>query len=236
MLISLVFAQEPLFSVSGSDLPNANLELLDAAAAEFGEVSVVGSAPYVEPTLTQAKRNIYCIIDLAIKFQLHVDFHLDFNIDGSSEPLIYYVIEKLRQSDWNNVNRDGNEKPRRVTICHATRLQLFTPAQWRNLKSQVDDLPIMIVGLPQSDIYMMGRDYKRKPFGAPRGTLRIPQLSRDYQMDIAMSVDSVESAFTPQGTVDPLSLCAFGVGIFQAAAPQDIRTLLVSKHCLSSSI
>jgi hypothetical protein len=46
-----------------------------------------------------------------------------------------------------------------------------------------------------------------------------------------MGVNNIENAFTPQGSLDPLSLCTFGVAIFQSATPADIRTLIV---CLTS--
>jgi hypothetical protein len=43
-----------------------------------------------------------------------------------------------------------------------------------------------------------------------------------------MAVNNVENAFTPQGSVDPLSLVAFGAAIYQSVTPKDLRTLVVS--------
>lgn len=71
---------------------------------------------------------------------------------------------------------------------------------------------------------MMG---KERP-DPPRATLRVSQLKGDYGINVSMSVNNVQNAFTPQGTVDPLGLCTLGVGIFQAATPEDCRTLLVN--------
>jgi hypothetical protein len=43
-----------------------------------------------------------------------------------------------------------------------------------------------------------------------------------------MAVNNLDNAFTPQGTLDPLSsLVTFGVAIFQAVTPREIRTLIV---------
>jgi hypothetical protein len=119
-------------------------------------------------------------------------------------------------------------KPR-ITIGHATRLQLFTPAEWHSLTASISELPITIVGLPQSDMYMQGRDHWNDPLGPPRSTLRVPFIEEEYGVKVAMAVNNVGNGFTPQGTLDPLSsLVTFGIAIFQAATPRAIRTLIVS--------
>lgn len=116
-----------------------------------------------------------------------------------------------------------------VTIGHVTRLQLFSPTEWRALSAEIGDLPITIVGLPQSDMYIQGRIHQGDPLGPPRSTLRVPLIEKEYGIKVAMAVNNVDNAFTPQGTLDPLSsLVSFGVAIFQAVTPRDIRTLIVS--------
>lgn len=192
-------------------------------------VDAVGSAPYVEPTIEQAKKNIELIFELASHTSLTlIDFHLDYNLDPDSEPLIYEVIKQARKycPAWKS---HGPELFRRhITIGHATRLQLFTPKEWRHLQDAIGDLPITFVGLPNSDMYMQGRSQAGEPLGAPRSTLRVPYLSDKYNIQIAMSVNNVENAFTPQGSADPLALCTFGAAIFQAATKTDIQTLAVT--------
>ncbi|KAH9480297.1 hypothetical protein JR316_0006895 [Psilocybe cubensis] len=258
-----IFAQEPLFDSGGSvdhRKPGRNFELLEEASLRHG-VSVVGSAPYVEPSIAQAKMNVGLIFDIADARGIdHVDFHLDYNLDPESEPLIYEVIAqaKKRYQTTPRGDPDGSQQAMvsssrssidaedaadapishttspskrpcpRITIGHATRLQLFSPEQWRALIDAISDLPIVFVGLPQSDMYMQGRSFWDAPLGAPRGTLRVPYLHEKYGIEIAMSVNNVENAFTPQGSLDPLSLCTFGVGVFQAATPAAIRSLVRS--------
>jgi hypothetical protein len=54
-------------------------------------------------------------------------------------------------------------------------------------------------------------------------------IEKEYGIKVAMAVNNVDNAFTPQGTLDPLSsLVTFGVAIFQAVTPREIRTLIVS--------
>ncbi|KAF8158383.1 hypothetical protein B0H34DRAFT_708561 [Crassisporium funariophilum] len=248
-----VFAQEPLFASSEDTVPGSNFSLLKEAASRSG-ISVIGSAPYVEPTIGQAKANIGLIFDIADTHNLnHVDFHLDYNLDPNSEPLIYEVITQLKER-YERGSSTGKGIPScdsidstaeqlttrrscpRITIGHATRLQLFSPAQWNDLAESIQDLPITFVGLPQSDMYMQGRAFVDDPLGAPRGTLRVPHIARNYGIQIAISVNNVENAFTPQGSLDPLSLCAFGVAVFQAATPDDIRSLARSVTSTSKQV
>ncbi|KAJ6584937.1 hypothetical protein B0H19DRAFT_1107295 [Mycena capillaripes] len=211
------FAQEPLFDVSENREPGPNYNLLVLAAQTPG-IEVVGSAPYVEPTTEQAKANIRLVLNLAQKHGHHVDFHLDYNLNPESEPLIHEVISEAKKLSWSRESR--------ITIGHATRMQLFTPAQWRDLAAAIGDLPIIFVGLPQSDMYMLGRQETETSLGPPRSTLRIPYIANKYNIEMAMSVNNVQNAFTPQGSVDPLSLCALGVALFQSATPNDLRTLV----------
>ncbi|KAF8895390.1 hypothetical protein BD779DRAFT_1668671 [Infundibulicybe gibba] len=230
-----VFAQEPLFTASGDTEPGRNYDLLKEAAQRDG-VSCVGSAPYVEPSTEQAKLNIKLILDIAGRWGYHADFHLDYNLDPTSEPLTYEVISQARKHSRHWTPTVGVPKAG-ITISHATRLQLFTPAQWHDLVDAIDGLPITFVGLPQSDMYMQGRSDRDKLLGPPRSTLRVPYIAEKYGLQVAMAVNNIENAFTPQGSSDPLSLCPLAVGLFQAATPKAIRTLarsvtLTAKHAI----
>ncbi|KII87842.1 hypothetical protein PLICRDRAFT_649240 [Plicaturopsis crispa FD-325 SS-3] len=221
------FAQEALFDRPKDDIPTDNFALLKMACARDG-VMVVGSAPYVEPTIKQAKQNIDLILDLSMERGIHADFHLDYNLDPKSEPLIYHVVDRVRARKWGGLLKIPclTSTEMHVTIGHATRLTLFSPDEWRDLQARIGSLPISIVGLPQSDMYMMGRS--SAPLGAPRGTLRIPQLAAEHGINAAMSVNNIENAFTPQGSLDPLTLCSLGVGVFQSGRPADLDVLLRS--------
>ena len=256
---SVVFAQEALFEGPSDIDPGENYAILCQAMKREG-VSVVGSAPYVEPTIYQAKKNIQLIfkavIDSQEAFPRHIDFHLDYNLDPTAEPLIHEVIAQARMyysrcnldcaseygkniSEVGSAQRNLNTTPRpcyenkhlarpSITIGHATRLQLLLPSEWHELRAAIGDLPITIVGLPQSDMYIQGRAHQGNPLGPPRSTLRVPYIEEAYGIKVAMAVNNVDNAFTPQGTLDPLSsLVTFGVAIFQAATPKEVRTLIV---------
>lgn len=206
-----------MFTSKGDTETSDNLALLREAAAKPG-ISTVGSAPYVESSLTQSRRNIDQIFEIAMSHDLHVDFHLDYNISPTTEPLTYYVVQRLRDFNWKK-----RMPGKHVTIGHASRLGLFSPRELRALYEDIKDLPVTLIGLPQTDMYMLGRDDPNRP----RGTLRVTELVKDYGLDVAMSVNNVGNPFTPQGSLDPLSLCTFGVAVFQASTQDDCGVLLV---------
>ncbi|THH01558.1 hypothetical protein EW026_g1176 [Hermanssonia centrifuga] len=221
-----VFAQDPLFN-GGSDVPGQNYELLALAAARPG-VEAVGSAPYVEHSVEAAKKNILLLFQLAEKYSLHLDFHLDYNLDPSSEPLIWFVLDHMRD----RIRLGAWRRIQHVCIGHATRLTLWTDDEWTRFSKAVHDdgLPVSLVGLPQSDIYMMGRNV---PYpGPPRGTLNAVRLAKEHSLKVALAVNNVGNAFTPQGSPDPLALCALGIALFQVGTRVDCQILLVSPPLL----
>lgn len=219
---SSVFAQDPLYDDPSAAEPGFNYDILGRTSS-YPEISVVGSAPYVEPTLHQAKANIKLILDLAKQYNLHADFHLDYNLDASTQPLVYDVIDCMKKIGWN----EGGPA-RRVTIGHGTRYSLFSEEEWLDLKQRIGDLPISFVALPQSDLYMMGKTELNSARLAPRGTIPVPFATSRMGMDVAMSVNNVGNAFTPQGSVDPLGLCPLGVATYQDASEDTCQTLVVS--------
>jgi hypothetical protein len=216
----LVFAQDPLFNKDGSC--NANYKFFEAAAAKAG-VTTIGSAPYVEKTGELSKANIVCVLSLAQKHNLLIDFHLDYNLEPSKTPMIHEVIRQLKER--NLVPPSGSKQA--ITIGHATRLGLMTSAEWCQLKHSMANLPIHFIGLPQSDLYMMGRQ-SGDPGFALRGTLNVLRLKNEHDLSAALSINNIQNAFTPQGSADPLLLCTLGVAIFQSASANDCRSLLAS--------
>ncbi|TFY66903.1 hypothetical protein EVG20_g4181, partial [Dentipellis fragilis] len=216
------FAQDPLFERADAEEPGANYTLLRAAARTPG-VACVGSAPYVERTPAQATQNIALLVALALAHGLHADFHLDYNIDASQTPLVYALLAELRAHAW--------AAPRVVTIGHGTRYSLFDGAEWDALRSEIGELPVAFVALPQSDMYMMGkgggvggRDRALLP---PRATLPVPYMA-SLGLRIALSVNNVDNAFTPQGSVDPMGLCPLGVAVYQDAGEEACRVLMAA--------
>lgn len=216
------FAQLALFT--GEDGGARRRELI-LKAIEDPEIDVIGSTPYVEADEAKTKQNIEWIVDQAIKARKHLDLHLDYNLDPpstGSPPMIWHVLSTLHLQNWLSLNPD-----RTICVGHCTRLTHFTPSDWTRLAREIKNLPLSFVGLPTSDLFMMGRPLPdQESQGARhRGTLQIPQMIREYGLDGAISINNVGNAFTPQGSCDPLALATLGVGVYHAGTQGDAEVL-----------
>lgn len=192
--------------------PETNKRLLEAAAL-LPSIAVLGSTPYVEATPSLSRRNIDWIVDLALTHRKHLDLHLDYTLDPAAEPLVFYVLAALKARGW----RRGNPG-KTVCLGHCTRLTLFSRPQWERVRREVGDLPVHFVGLPTSDLFMMGRPGEGEGEHAgrdrPRGTLQVPwMVSQGF--NACVGVNNVGNAFTPFGGADPLGVAGWGVGIYQ---------------------
>ena len=223
-----VFAQDPVFS-PGKDFPEGKA-LIEEALSRDG-VDAIGSTPYVEASSESMRNNITWAVETAVKSRKHLDLHLDYNLtsrDPSNPPQIYFVLERLHQ-EWKK-----NDKSKTIVLGHCTRLTLLDSEEWHEIKSRTEGLPVHFVGLPTSDLYMMGRPEPRQREGGgerPRGTLQIPQMIQEYGFKGAIGVNNVGNAFTPHGSCDPMSIASMGVGIYQAGAKADAQVLY---DCISS--
>jgi cytosine/adenosine deaminase-related metal-dependent hydrolase len=211
------FAQLPLFSSSPDDKDGSVIRDLMREAARNGEIDTIGSTPYVEDR-GMMRRNVEWMIDLSIEFDLHLDFHLDYNLDQEVEPLVWHVINSLQYKSW---KAQTTEKT--VVLGHCTRLTLFDDKEWFRLADAIAtaELPISFVGLPTSDLFMMRSG--RQP--EIRGTLDVPRLIKQYDLNACIGINNIGNAFTPFGSCDPLALACQGVGVYQAGTKKDTELL-----------
>ena len=210
------FAQHSLFS--GPDSGAKNRELM-IRAASWKEVDVLGSTPYVESNVDKMKENVEWIVELSRTSKKHLDLHLDYHMDETKEPLVWFVAETLQAKHWSEIH------PKTCVLGHCTRLTYLKPEDWRRLFDAISDMNVSFVGLPTSDLYMMRTN------SDTRRTLRVPDLIKTYGVEAAISVNNVGNAFTPQGNCDPLSVASLGVGVYQAGTKEDVEILYV---CMSS--
>ena len=221
-----IFAQDPVFSYKdgGKEMQG----LLEVAAGKPG-VEVIGSTPYVEANGDRDSqiKNIEWTIRTAKKYKLHLDFHIDYNLDPSTQSFTLEGVRLLHDLGWPS-DPDSPEF-RTIVFGHCTRLTLFTRNEWLDLRDKIRGLPISFIGLPTSDLFMMGRPNEDSGGGQrARGTLQALQMIQKYGLNVAIGVNNVGNAFTPQGSCDPLSLASLGVGVYQAGREADADILLVS--------
>ena len=215
------FAQEPIYS---GTYGAANRELMEAAVANE-HVSVVGTTPYVESGEENMKNNIDWAIKIASGSSMHLDFHLDYNLDGSQSAWTDLVTTRLQSIAMYQRDR-SNLKHKTVILGHCTRLTLFDEPVWQGLRQRMQHLNLYFIGLPTSDLYMMGRPKSHDSGGERvRGTLQIPQIIQKYGLQGAIAINNVGNAFTPYGSCDPLSVASMGIGLYHAGTKLDAQLL-----------
>lgn len=230
-----LFAQDPIFSTEHGD---ENRRLLLEALAKFpNDIGALGTTPYVEQGADASKkleaenRNIEWAVDTAIEKGVHLDFHLDYNLNDTKKSSVFEVISHLRKSNWMENTKPGKT----IVIGHCTQLTTCDDMleQLSTLINEAPQLPIHFVGLPTSDLFMMGRPEPKRsdsgtdymPHSRPRGTMQIPSMIKDFGLNGCLGVNNVGNAFTPYGDGDPLQLACWGTGIYQAGAVGDPELL-----------
>lgn len=93
------------------------------------------------------------------------------------------------------------------------------------IRTRLGDLPISFVGLPTSDLFMMPPTSTTDHKVITRGTLPIPALIQNYNLNACLGINNIGNAFTPHGSCDPLTLACNGVGIYQAGTEADAECL-----------
>ncbi|KAG5763334.1 hypothetical protein H9Q72_008557 [Fusarium xylarioides] len=221
------FAQDPIFSTEKGE---ANRGMFEKALEQFGsEIQVIGSTPYVESDLEAQNRNIQWATETALKHGKHLDFHIEFNLkgDGTHMSVFDHIIEELVRFKWPTYPGAPT-----VVFGHATRLTRATHDDPVRLSETLrkTKLPIHFVGLPTSDLYMMGRhdsdaSEQSEPLSRPCGAIMVPKLIKDYGINACLSVNNVGNPFTPHGDGDPLKIANLGVGLFHAGTVDDAKIL-----------
>ncbi|KAI1277786.1 hypothetical protein F5Y07DRAFT_73242 [Xylaria sp. FL0933] len=220
------FAQDPVFSTTHGD---ANRATIEDALAEFTPwIGALGATPYVETSREASLSNIKWAITRALKHHLHLDFHLDYTLESplpAQRPLTYSVIELLKEHDWMQIA----DNVKTVVLGHCTQLSMLDNAERETLAELImaSKLPIHFVGLPTSDLYMMGRPGSTSSSGhnRPRGTMHVPSMIQELGLSACLGVNNVGNAFTPFGTGDPLQLASWAVGIYQAGTVKEAELL-----------
>ncbi|KAA8573682.1 hypothetical protein EYC84_005259 [Monilinia fructicola] len=144
--------------------------------------------------------------------------------------MVYSAIDRLHKANW-TTNCEHKEF-RTVVFGHCTRLTLLDSNEWQKLRQEIRNLPVSFVGLPTSDLFMMGRpDEATGGSNRVRGTLQVTEMIKKYDFNVAIGINNVGNAFTPHGTCDPMSLTSLGVGIYHAGTKADAQILL---ECVST--
>lgn len=203
-----VFPQEGLTNDSGTD------ELLVRALQDGADV--LGGCPYTD---SDPHAQIARLFDLAGRFDVDLDFHLDFDLDASW----MHLDEVCRQSKLRGYGG-------RVAIGHVTKLSTLPPDAFAWTAGRLAEAGVAVTALPATDLYLMGREATHE---VPRGLAPVHKLI-EHGVTCSVATNNVLNPFTPFGDASLLRMANFYANVAQVgpegfAACIDLVTALPAR-------
>ncbi|MDT7951605.1 MAG: amidohydrolase family protein [Acetobacteraceae bacterium] len=190
------FPQEGLL-----DDPGCEAVLVEALEAGC---DLVGGAPYVD---IDSHGQIDRIFALARRFDLDIDFHLDFDLDASGADA-NYVCRQTDEAGWGG----------RVTIGHVTKLSAMPPQQFEAMARRLAAAGVAVTTLPATDLFLMGGDATEN---VPRGVAPVHRLLA-HGVQCSISTNNVLNPFTPYGDGSLLRIANLFANVAQIAADEGL--------------
>lgn len=194
-----VFPQEGLTSDPGTE------ELLIAALQDGADL--LGGCPYTDADPTAQIERLFA---LARRFDVDLDFHLDFDLDPSWMNLDEVCLQTERHR-WGG----------RVTIGHVTKLSMVAPEVLAATGRRLADAGIALTVLPATDLYLMGR---QETHARPRGVTPAHLLA-EQGVVCSVATNNVLNPFTPFGDGSLLRMANLYANVAQCG-PQEFQRCL----------
>ncbi|MEP9376458.1 amidohydrolase family protein [Aquabacter sp. CN5-332] len=195
-----VFPQEGLIDDPGC-------EDVMVAALELG-ADVVGGAPYMDK---DSHGQIARIFALAKRFDVDIDFHLDFGLDPSHLDLLE-VCRLAEETGWSG----------RVAIGHVTKLSAVPEARLMELGKRLAEAGVAVTALPSTDLFLIGREYDHN---VPRGVALAHKL-KEIGVTTSLSTNNVLNPFTPFGDCSTVRIANLYANVAQVGTPSGMADCL----------
>jgi cytosine/creatinine deaminase len=192
-----VFPQEGLTNDPGAE------ELLVEACEQGADV--IGGCPYTD---TDPAAQTTRIFDIARRFDLDVDFHLDFDLD----PSWMHLDEVCRQTD---AHRWGG----RVAVGHVTKLSTVDRGRLSEIGARLANAGVAVTVLPATDLFLMGREHHHH---VPRGVAPAHRLLA-HGVTCSLATNNVLNPFTPFGDCSLIRIANLYANIAQLGRSADMR-------------
>src|ERR1700736_3469509 len=195
-----VFPQEGLLNDPGCDA-------LLIEACENGAGSI-GGVPYTD---SDPRGQIARIFELAKRYDLDIDFHLDFDLD----PSWMHLDEVCRQTA--NYGWGG-----RVAIGHVTKLSALGHAALEKIGVKLANAGVAVTVLPATDLFLMGRGAEHS---WPRGVATAHRLLAQ-SVTCSLATNNVLNPFTPFGDCSLLRMANLYANIAQLGRPDELQACM----------
>lgn len=168
-----VFPQEGLTNDPGASF------LLEQALSEGADL--LGGCPYTDIAPLE---QLTWLFDVAKKFNVDPDLHLDFDLDPVGS-LLPELCRLTVQSGWQN----------RVAVGHATKLAAMNQDDFARHADLLRQSGVAVTALPATDLYLNGRP---DGFRSVRGVTPVHLLAAEG-ITCSVATNNVMNPFTPFG-------------------------------------
>lgn len=201
----LIDLQLCVFAQEGLTQEMETYDLIDQALALGGDL--IGGCPYTD---ADPVAHVGLIFDLAEKYLIDVDFHIDFDLDPANS-ILPEIINQTVSRGWQG----------RVAVGHATKLAAFTPERREDLARQMASAGIGLVVLPATDTFLNGD--KADPM-RPRGVAPAAEIAT-FGTSVALATNNVQNPFTPFGDASLLRMANYYANIDQLASSAEMQAV-----------
>jgi cytosine/creatinine deaminase len=179
-------------SLGAGKLAGDHGERLGRLCREHG--ALLGPVLYADADL---RANVARMFELAQRFDLAVDAHVDENNHGHGDGL-RAILDHLAHAPF-----DG-----RVTLSHLCSLSRCEPQEIDLLARRAGEAGLTVIALPVANLHLQDRDRGNTPYW--RGVTAINALAR-ADVDVALGGDNSQDMFVPWGALDPLAVLRDGM-------------------------
>lgn len=179
-------------SLASAKLHGAHGERLGLLLAEHE--ALLGPVFYVDAEL---QTNVEHAFDLAERYGLDLDVHIDENDHGRADGL-RAVLDRLDRKPFKG----------RVNLSHLCSLGLCESQEITLLAERMAAHGLTVIGLPVANLHLQDRDRGDTPHW--RGLTPINALAR-ADVEVALGGDNAQDMFVPWGALDPLAVLRDGM-------------------------
>ena len=177
-------------------------ELLEEALQSGADL--LGGCPYTD---SLPEKQIETLFELAVKHDVDLDFHLDFDLDNQ-HMLLPHVIEMTIKHDYQQ----------RVTVGHVTKLSTLPRDKLLIIAEKMSLAGVHLTALPSTDLFLMGREFDHN---IPRGVAPLMPLSK-AGVNCSISSNNIENPFTPYGDCSQVRQANLFANIAQLATKMEL--------------
>ncbi len=169
---------------------------------------LVGGMPHGEKNMADAARHIELAFEMAEKFDVDIDMHIDETDDPYWHSL-ELLAEKTIESGWQG----------RVTAGHCCSMSAWDDAMAARIIEKVKQADIHVVTNAPINLMLEGRDHHHPK---PRGIARVVELLQ-AGVNVVCGQDDVQNMFYPYGQMDPLEVAMITAHAAHMGAPEEIQ-------------